>query len=55
MKLLIIGDEISKHATLRRAASAQAAPSGAIPGFVSDKTLACLYRLAGVFVFPSLP
>jgi glycosyltransferase involved in cell wall biosynthesis len=54
-KLLIIGDEISKYATLRRAVHKYKLHKHVrFLGFVSDKTLACLYRLAGVFVFPSL-
>ena len=55
VKLLIIGDEISKYATLRRAVHRYKLHKHVrFLGFVSDKTLACLYRLAGVFVFPSL-
>ena len=55
VKLLIIGDEISKYATLRRAVHRHKLHKHVrFFGFVSDKTLACLYRLAGVFVFPSL-
>ena len=55
VKLLIIGDEISKYATLRRAVHRLKLHKHVrFFGFVSDKTLACLYRLAGVFVFPSL-
>ena len=55
VKLLIIGDEISKYATLRRAVHRHKLHKHVrFLGFVSDKTLACLYRLAGVFVFPSL-
>ena len=55
VKLLIIGDEISKYATLRRAVHRHKLHKHVrFLGFVPDKTLACLYRLAGVFVFPSL-
>jgi glycosyltransferase involved in cell wall biosynthesis len=55
VKLLIIGDEISKYATLRRTVHRHKLHHHVrFLGFVSDKTLACLYRLAGVFVFPSL-
>ena len=55
VKLLIIGDEISRYATLRRAVHRHKLHHHVrFLGFVSDKTLACLYRLAGVFVFPSL-
>ena len=55
VKLLIIGDEISKYATLRRAVHRYKLHKHVrFFGFVPDRTLAILYRLAGVFVFPSL-
>jgi glycosyltransferase involved in cell wall biosynthesis len=55
VKLLIIGDEISKYATLRRAVHKYKLHKHVrFFGFVPDRTLAVLYRLAGVFVFPSL-
>ena len=55
VKLLIIGDEISKYATLRRAVHRHKLHKHVrFFGFVSDQTLAALYRLADVFVFPSL-
>jgi glycosyltransferase involved in cell wall biosynthesis len=55
VKLLIIGDEISKYATLRRAVHRYKLHKHVrFFGFVPDKTLAVLYRLAAVFVFPSL-
>ena len=55
VKLLIIGDEISKYATLRRAVHKYKLHKHVrFFGFVPDETLAALYRLAGVFVFPSL-
>jgi glycosyltransferase involved in cell wall biosynthesis len=55
VKLLIIGDEISKYATLRRAVHKYKLHKHVrFFGFVPDSTLAVLYRLAGVFVFPSL-
>ncbi len=55
VKLLIIGDEISKYATLRRAVHKYKLHKHVrFFGFVPDKTLAVLYRLADVFVFPSL-
>ena len=55
MQLLIIGDEISKYATLRRAVHRHKLHKHVrFFGFVSDQTLAALYRLADVFVFPSL-
>ena len=55
VKLLIIGDEISKYATLRRAVHKYKLHKHVrFFGFVPDKTLAVLYRLAALFVFPSL-
>jgi glycosyltransferase involved in cell wall biosynthesis len=55
VKLLIIGDEISKYATLRRAVHRHKLHKHVrFFGFVPDQTLAILYRLADVFVFPSL-
>ena len=55
VKLLIIGDEISKYATLRRAVHKYKLHKHVrFFGFVPDRTLAALYRLAAVFVFPSL-
>jgi glycosyltransferase involved in cell wall biosynthesis len=55
VKLLIIGDEISKYATLRRAVHRHKLHKHVrFFGFVPDQTLAILYRLAAVFVFPSL-
>jgi glycosyltransferase involved in cell wall biosynthesis len=55
VKLLIIGDEISKYATLRRAVHRYKLHKHVrFFGFVPDRTLAVLYRLANVFVFPSL-
>ncbi len=55
VKLLIIGDEISKYATLRRAVHRYKLHKHVrFFGFVPDRTLAILYRLAKVFVFPSL-
>ena len=55
VKLLIIGDEISKYASLRRAVHRHKLHKHVrFFGFVPDKTLASLYRLAQVFVFPSL-
>ena len=55
VRLLIIGDEISKYASLRHAVHRYKLHKHVrFFGFVPDKTLAVLYRLAGVFVFPSL-
>ena len=54
-KLLIIGDEISKYPNLRRLVHRhQLHQHVRFLGFVPDATLAVLYRLAAVFVFPSL-
>jgi glycosyltransferase involved in cell wall biosynthesis len=55
LKLLIIGDEISKHPRLRREVHRLKLHKHVrFLGFVPVETLAALYRLAGVFVFPSL-
>jgi glycosyltransferase involved in cell wall biosynthesis len=55
LELLIIGDEISKLQTLRRAVHRHGLHRYVrFHGHVSDQTLAVLYRLASVFVFPSL-
>lgn len=55
VKLLIIGDEISKYPNLRRLVHKfQLHQHVRFHGFVPDATLAALYRLAAVFVFPSL-
>ena len=55
LELLIIGDEISRMQSLRRAVHKyDIHRSVRFLGYVPDKTLAVLYRLASVFVFPSL-
>jgi glycosyltransferase involved in cell wall biosynthesis len=55
VKLLIIGDEISKYQNLRRLVHRfQLHQKIRFLGFVPDATLSALYRLASVFVFPSL-
>ncbi|MEI6666903.1 MAG: glycosyltransferase family 1 protein [Acidobacteriota bacterium] len=55
LKLLIIGDQISKFPRLRRAVDRYKLHKHVrFLGFVGDDTLASLYRLATVFVFPSL-
>ena len=55
VKMLIIGDEISKYATLRRAVHKYKLHKHVrFFGFVPDQTLAVFYRLARAFVFPSL-
>ena len=54
-KLLILGDEISKYPNLRRMVHRfQLHQHVRFLGFVPDATLAALYRLADLFVFPSL-
>ena len=55
MKLLILGDEISKMPALRRAVHQHHLHKHVrFLGYVADETLASLYRLAAVFVFPSI-
>jgi glycosyltransferase involved in cell wall biosynthesis len=54
-KLFIIGDEASKYPALRRLVHRfQLHHHVRFFGFVPDAVLAALYRLASVFVFPSL-
>ena len=55
VKLVLIGDEISRYAVLRRAVHRYNLHKFVrFLGFLTDETLAIVYRLAGVFVFPSL-
>lgn len=55
LRLLIIGDQILKYPRLRRAVDRYKLHKHVrFLGFVPDETLAALYRLATVFVFPSL-
>jgi glycosyltransferase involved in cell wall biosynthesis len=55
LKLVMIGDEISKYTALRRAVHRhQLHPYVRFLGYLPEETLAVMYRLAGVFVFPSL-
>jgi glycosyltransferase involved in cell wall biosynthesis len=55
LKLVLIGDEISKYAALRRAIHRyQLHRYVRFLGYLPEETLAVMYRLAGVFVFPSL-
>ena len=55
LTLLIIGDEISKLPALRRAVHSHKLHKHVrFLGHLPDDTLAILYRLAAVFVFPSL-
>jgi glycosyltransferase involved in cell wall biosynthesis len=55
LKLVIIGDEISRYQALRRAVHQHKLHKHVrFLGFVPPETLAVLYRVARVFVFPSL-
>jgi glycosyltransferase involved in cell wall biosynthesis len=55
LKLVLIGDDISRYAALRRAVHRhQLHKYVRFFGYVPEETLAVMYRLAGVFVFPSL-
>jgi len=55
LKLVLIGDEISKYAALRRAVHRhQLHKYVRFLGYMPEETLAVMYRLASVFVFPSL-
>ena len=55
LKLLIIGDQISKLPALRRAVhQLKLHKHVRFLGYIPDETLAVLYRSAEVFVFPSL-
>jgi glycosyltransferase involved in cell wall biosynthesis len=55
LKLILIGDEISRYASLRRAVHQhQLHRYVRFLGYLPEETLAVMYRLAGVFVFPSL-
>jgi glycosyltransferase involved in cell wall biosynthesis len=55
LKLVLIGDDISKYTALRRAVHKhQLHKYVRFLGYLPEETLAVMYRLAGVFVFPSL-
>jgi glycosyltransferase involved in cell wall biosynthesis len=55
VRLVVIGDEISKNAALRRAVHRHNLHKYVrFLGFLPDEMLAIVYRLAAVFVFPSL-
>jgi glycosyltransferase involved in cell wall biosynthesis len=55
LKLVVIGDEVSKYAALRRAVHRhQLHKYVRFLGYLPEETLAVMYRLAAVFVFPSL-
>ena len=55
LKLVLIGDDISRYTSLRRAVHRhQLHKYVRFLGYLPEETLAVMYRLAGVFVFPSL-
>jgi len=55
LKLVLIGDEISKYTSLRRAVHRhQLHKYVRFLGYLPEDTLTVMYRLASVFVFPSL-
>ena len=55
LKLIIIGDEVTRYTSLRRGVEeAGVRQDVRFFGFVPDRTLASLYRMASVFAFPSL-
>ena len=55
LRLVLIGDDISRYAALRRAVHQhQLHKYVRFLGYLPEATLAVMYRLAGVFVFPSL-
>ena len=55
VKLVITGDDISKYAALRRAVHQHKLHKYVrFLGYLPEGTLAAMYRLASVFVFPSL-
>jgi alpha-1,3-rhamnosyl/mannosyltransferase len=55
LKLFIIGDEVTRYPSLRRTVeSAGVRQDVRFFGYVPDRTLAALYRMASVFAFPSL-
>ena len=55
LKLVLIGDDISKYTALRLAVHRHNLHKYVrFLGYLPEETLAVMYRLAGVFVFPSL-
>ena len=55
VKLVLIGDDISKYTALRRAVHKhQLHKYVRFLGYLPEETLAVMYRLASVFVFPSI-
>ena len=55
LKMVIIGDELSRYPAVRRAVAAtRIAPFVRFLGFVPEEVLRVFYRAASVFAFPSL-
>jgi glycosyltransferase involved in cell wall biosynthesis len=55
LRLIIIGDELSKYPSVRRAVvETRVEPSVRFLGFVPTETLKVFYRAAAAFAFPSL-
>jgi glycosyltransferase involved in cell wall biosynthesis len=55
LQLLLIGDDVSRYGSLRRAVEATRLRQDVrFFGFVPPSTLSALYRMADVFAFPSL-
>ncbi len=55
LRLVLIGDEVSRYGSLRRTAEESGVRQDVrFFGFVPHGTLAALYRMASVFAFPSL-
>jgi len=55
LKLFIIGEDVTRYGSLRRTVESVGVRQDVrFFGFVPDRTLAGLYRLASVFTFPSL-
>lgn len=55
LKLLIIGDDVSRYGSLRRTVEGAGVRQDVrFFGFVPHRTLAALYRMASAFAFPSL-
>jgi glycosyltransferase involved in cell wall biosynthesis len=55
LRLVLIGDDVSRYGSLRRTVEAAGLRQDVrFFGFVPHRTLAALYRMASVFAFPSL-
>jgi len=55
VKLILIGDEVGSYGSLRRRVEGEGVRADVrFFGFVPERTLAALYRMASVFAFPSL-